>query len=611
MVFKKLYNWIKFKTLPSSVLFKNRLYIERDSKHRRITSNLGLTFRNSKWSDYSLTNVSILSKNSFSRLVLNFLYLLLFLLISFSIIKYYNIDIRDNCFVSMWWWSSDLTSYWWSFFVANTLSFFYWFLSRSLNILYKFSFKNIFKDNLEDSNVVEYQQHLLFDEESKKLKVTVYLTWLTNFGNLVKSCLNNELNSNLQQSKLVNNLEGLYGNKTDSMVDYYETIDKLYRLSKSISASKALKIKSNDQKINEKKMLHINMLQNTPKNQTVFNITQDTNYNLKNLINKGTFNKNNWTSYYFNQEFNNYNSLISSKQGMFYFLNLDFKKINEKLLSDLEFTSFNNVIDNQAKTLKWTRWLYRYNILNRKIIQNSHNLTMTKKLITSGFYDSTMNTKNLWSSDFFKKNKNNNKLVSNLFNTLYGDIFTLDNNNSKKFSQNANFSTKNNLISSNFYENSYFFNLKKYYLFNTTKAFSIKSQYSNLNSNNQLNYLVNNLNNLNNKNNLLLFNLLQSNNLLNSYLNPTIPSNNLFTNKQPYLSVTSLQTKDIILLLKENDLLNIENLELLLNLTNSLDNHNQRLQFFNINNYDTTIMNTKLLFNSKLTPKKFNEFFKK
>jgi hypothetical protein len=77
------------------------------------------------------------------------------------------------------------------------------------------------------------------------------------------------------------------------MVDYYETIDKLYRLSKSISASKALKIKSNDQKINEKKMLHINMLQNTPKNQTVFNITQDTNYNLKNLINKGTFNKNN------------------------------------------------------------------------------------------------------------------------------------------------------------------------------------------------------------------------------------------------------------------------------------------------------------------------------
>jgi hypothetical protein len=202
-------------------------------------------------------------------------------------------------------------------------------------------------------------------------------------------------------------------------------------------------------------------------------------------------------------------------------------------------------------------------------------------------------------------------LVSNLFNTLYGDIFTLDNNNSKKFSQNANFSTKNNLISSNFYENSYFFNLKKYYLFNTTKAFSIKSQYSNLNSNNQLNYLVNNLNNLNNKNNLLLFNLLQSNNLLNSYLNPTIPSNNLFTNKQSYLSVTSLQTKDIILLLKENDLLNIENLELLLNLTNSLDNHNQRLQFFNINIYDTTIMNTKLLFNSKLTPKKFNEFFKK
>jgi hypothetical protein len=49
MLFQRLYNWIKYKTLPSSFLFKNRLFIERDSKHRRVLSNFGLSFRNSKW----------------------------------------------------------------------------------------------------------------------------------------------------------------------------------------------------------------------------------------------------------------------------------------------------------------------------------------------------------------------------------------------------------------------------------------------------------------------------------------------------------------------------------------------------------------------------------
>lgn len=52
MLFKHLYTWIKYKTLPPSFLFKNRFFVERDSKHLRIMNNIGLVFRNERWTNW-------------------------------------------------------------------------------------------------------------------------------------------------------------------------------------------------------------------------------------------------------------------------------------------------------------------------------------------------------------------------------------------------------------------------------------------------------------------------------------------------------------------------------------------------------------------------------
>nr|APW82371.1 CcmFII [Urostyla grandis] len=52
MLFKHFYTWIKFKTLPPSFLFKNRLFVERDSKRTRVFNNVGLTFRNERWTNW-------------------------------------------------------------------------------------------------------------------------------------------------------------------------------------------------------------------------------------------------------------------------------------------------------------------------------------------------------------------------------------------------------------------------------------------------------------------------------------------------------------------------------------------------------------------------------
>ena len=68
-MFQRLFNWIKFKTVPPSVNFKNRLFIERDNKQRRILTNLGLTFRNSKWVQYARANVSL---DSITTSLINF-----------------------------------------------------------------------------------------------------------------------------------------------------------------------------------------------------------------------------------------------------------------------------------------------------------------------------------------------------------------------------------------------------------------------------------------------------------------------------------------------------------------------------------------------------------
>lgn len=56
MPFKHFYTWIKYKTLPPSFLFKNRLFVERDSKRTRIFNNIGLTFRNERWTNWDATH---------------------------------------------------------------------------------------------------------------------------------------------------------------------------------------------------------------------------------------------------------------------------------------------------------------------------------------------------------------------------------------------------------------------------------------------------------------------------------------------------------------------------------------------------------------------------
>jgi hypothetical protein len=62
------------------------------------------------------------------------------------------------------------------------------------------------------------------------------------------------------------------------------------------------------------------------------------------------------------------------------------------------------------------RWSYRYNNLHRRSILNSHKLTGAKRLLSSGYFDSSSTSNNLWFSDQFARNLSFKKKTPSLDN---------------------------------------------------------------------------------------------------------------------------------------------------------------------------------------------------
>lgn len=58
------------------------------------------------------------------------------------------------------------------------------------------------------------------------------------------------------------------------------------------------------------------------------------------------------------------------------------------------------------------RRLYRFSLLHRSILKNSHKITNAKTLITSGFYDSSLTSSNLWASEFFNRSFASNDAIT-------------------------------------------------------------------------------------------------------------------------------------------------------------------------------------------------------
>jgi hypothetical protein len=606
VLFQRLYNWIKYKTLPPSILFKNRLFIERDNKNKRIMSNFGLSFRNSKWSSYSVYNI----KTSFKQNYFNFFFFLFFIIfVIFFIInfkKYYLFSYSYNFLSFFFWFSLDSFDYYFSYFFWVIFSFFSFFF----NSFYSYFFFNNFSNRNFLNFSVTNSKNILNKNEKLSLSKNdtnwFFYSFFTSNGDKKKinEIFDNKLIENLFSTNVNTKLWNVYS-------DFYLKLFKLtyfFNLTSSTKNSFFLSVFLNE--INKLKTCNIGNFAHYFLNNTSFLTSysflffNNNNTNLFNLINKKNefyfLNSNKyWNIQTIENENNIYNFLINNKIGFFFFNNISHGKLNDFVQNNSEFNNFNLFIINQTKIAKINRWLYRYSILHRKLLKNSHKITMIKKILNFNFYSKNDFNKNLWTSEHLSKlfSKNSNTFnFFNAFNSLNINFFTENNNSSSNelmYSKTNNFFSITNGIK--FYENSYFWFLKRFYIFN---SLSNNSTYSNKTlsvsrTNEKGNYFLNKktLNeNFYYKSYFSFFNIYFN----EIYYNFTNNNSNLFTSKN---------LNDVFLNINEKDFFNKDRLEIFPYFLSNINNSSS--DFFVFNN----LLKINTLNNNKRVIFFFNEPF--
>jgi hypothetical protein len=612
LLFQRLYNWIKYKTLPPSFLFKNRLFIERDSKHRRILSNFGLSFRNSKWTNYETYNIKTQFKKNYFKYIYWIFIFVTFIGFIFSFKNYYILSYFFNNISFFFWISLDTFDYYFSFLI--------WVLTTALslisNLIYSYFFINIFtskphpletfanyssKNNFSSKNLYTSKHDLnwflyswLTSDKCKTKAVfleDIFNTnlnsnwWKKNYDFFIKLYkivfflnLSSEKNSRFYLTLKLNQINNtFFKGSINDFLYFFNNTNTLTNYS-----SLLLSYFLNNYKIyfDEK---------NNKSSSLVF-LKKNTEWNLHNL----------------NTEINKYAFLLKTKSGLFDLNDLNYQKLSNFIFNFPELWSLNFFLKNQSNVAKWNRWLYRYSILHRKILKNSHKITLSKKLINSGVYDTKVFNKNIWASEHLSKINLNNQFTS-FFTLYYDNLFHQNYNNliHSKINTSNNGTKLNSLKLLNFFEDSYFWYLKRFYNFNSLCTNLIKSQL-------KLNFKINNINNVfidkkntNDKYTVLLNYLLNCSyinlNLFShinySYLN----TNSFFNNTKTILN----NNKDLYLLNNENDVLSKDNLNILYSIVTNFSKSNNILFFNYLNEKVTTDFN----YSSHFINKNFNDVY--
>lgn len=483
MLFQRLFNWIKYKTLPQSVLFKNRLFVERDSKHRRIFNNFGLTFRNSKWTNYEMYNVKFHFQWTYYKYFFALIFATGFFLIFFFHTKLYLSYPLLNLVSFFIWTSVDSFDYYLSFFIWSAIVL----NSMFLNAVYAYFFFAIYGDTTDlkliFSNRFFYDNKVLVHETEKHKHFTnhdyklILFGWILNSGSIThEKVLNQLFNSYIpkdQFSKFSNFFFNLYSltylcKLTLPNLSSFAAIEKINRLQKEKPFY--------DQNLADAFFSASNLTTKHAALTLWYNLSQYPNYfdslNLQ-VARKKSQLFFDWSCASIAYETNLNNELLSTKTGQFKFYELTNSLFSELSSNNGPFWHLSSFLKSHVQLGKWHRWLYRYSILHRKLLKNSHKITITKRLINSGFFSRSLFEKNLWASETFQKISNPLLCTNSYFQLLYGDFYktkvATDYLKSTLQSTTLAFSSKTFELGHS-YESSYFWFLKRFFLFNTLPA---------------------------------------------------------------------------------------------------------------------------------------------
>ena len=456
MLFTRLFNWIKYKTLPPSVLFLNRLFVERDSKHRRVTSNLGLTFRNSKWSTYARTNINLSNRTSYFGLL--FKSILLFItvigLINFG--NFYNLTALLSPVYTALWFVSDSDLYLKLIFSSSILC------STQLMLSQLFtSFFSLDTYTTGSTTATSLDSHT---QVPRRLHKPILHAWLT---------------SDLSQKSFENLFDS--SERSNSTMNVYSSLFKSsFLLAKSAESSlallKFLQTSGGDSSLttlNQSISTHTSL--NSPRLNSIgldFALFSNSRSTAKSYFNE----LDEWTLGSIQAEFTGDSAISNSISGNFYTPSISHTNVSVMSLSIPELTGFKNTITNQLSMIQWQRWLYKYNLLHRSVLKASSSMTLTKRLINSGFYNSSLTTRNIWSASAFQSNQLELNKVSAFYTSLYGDFNGINVSLNNTLTSTSAFKHSSLSDSLRFYELSYHWFIQRFYLFNTLITNTLSSK---------------------------------------------------------------------------------------------------------------------------------------
>ena len=478
-----MFNWLKLKSISPQTLYRNRLFIERDSKTRRVMSNFGLTFRNSKWSDYTLNNVSLQSIERAKRVALYFITtsVLLFTLLTTEFGSYFNIELVG---------SYALKECVWLWYDYTTLTFVLMLTSyKSLltNVSYRLYESFILKVLKVDADVRHTESAPLelkifkFPATNKIASETILPNKLQRI--LVTTMMTSPATPNsIQRDVLVD----LY--RAGSPNPFYLTTLLFYKRL-FVTTDYVLRSQLNSQLHNlTTKSDNLNTLQhllviNDFRNYSPLLLNYFTHSNTLNNSNVqstkgvGSLSLDAWSLATLDSELGKLTSSKVWTLGSFYYSSLETNKLNRLLTTPSTYTLWNDAITQQMNFFKWMRWLYRYSILHRNVINYSHKITNVKKLLSSGFFSSNLTQNNLWASNLMTTSTGRDTFVS-AWSSLYGDTFTPSQLAPSLNILNSSSLSSNKLNNLNFYEQSYFFYLHRFDLFSSLPTLSISSNFT-------------------------------------------------------------------------------------------------------------------------------------
>ena len=568
MLFKRLFNWIKFKTLPPSVLFKNRLFVERDSKTRRVTSNLGLTYRNSKWANYTRTDIPTNAKHSYINYCKTLFMTLLTLTIVLSYAKFYTTTVVFNDTLFFFWWLKDTT-----FYYLFTI-FGVWTILSATFVEKFFSYFLLVKGGNSNTSL-NTSKSLLDVTTSYKLGdyKHIYYNWLTNSTTGLSEAekdLEDLFEGNQSNLSLLPQLTLLTKTFQTSSVLKRSTLSSLPDLSFTTSFSNHLTPFFSNRTLQS---LELNFSSNFRTTSFTSSTRENFNTSLKFLNTSQAWNLNDVV-----QATENNASILNNSTGSFFTTGWDFAKYNSVWVNQPNAHILYESLENQLNSLKVSKFLYHYSYLHRNILKNSHKLTMVKKLMSSGFYDTKLVSNNMWASDVFSKLNNPGTTLNSELNLVYGNFFKnkfFNNHLLNNYSINTSINSLNLL---SFYEKSYFWTLKRLHNFNSLFANNIKFSLRPFtkpafDTNTEINSSLNNVT-LAFKSDLVT---------TSRFLNYSLPVQNV--NSTPnQLSVNSTYVKDLFLVKSELALVSVDEETVLVELSNSPSSSTPIFPFFTTTN---------------------------